>query len=618
MKSYDEIYQNVLRRRDEQIAKKRRRVAVIGAVLPMVMVSLAVVAGVAALRGGALTEGGAESSAADGGVYIVTDDTEGLPYEITLSFLCGTKQINYTNIYNVNVITLDESERKSPAELIGGRLIFTADGQYTDITDLIDEKTPYIYEGTNPQNGLPDIIIVGGTTEDYGWVEQLMYEECPERPETSFWSIAGDWAHVFAGIGGNGSITEREWYGNAIDELRQNARYSGIIASDRNSVVAEDSLDGYTAALTLLGITHFPTEDEDYYSAEEAIVTVTDPDGNMSWSSVKVNAMAASRRYLEHLDAAHANESVKLMSMFYELETHYVLAVRSYTDMSLDPIPVPVSPDYCAMFFAAEPYCFKSGKLELYTVGTNTSYELKTTDNLGNKNKNVFVDFDDEYFHVKITFDPAHRTFTYDSLSKDVLMNKTEVATAEIDGYNAHFELNCITHLPTGKEDYYAAEGAKLTVTDPEGRTASVLLNAASDYLYDHFFYDELNGTHADESLKIYKIEYDGEPHYVLALRKYFNDYPGNVQGFGIQEKAEKYVLIFFALEEECFEDGQLRIYDGGSPSFPAPDYIVFASDELSSEGNALIDTSVQTSTTHYYEFYPDTFFFDWRYEQEY
>lgn len=617
MKSYEEITRNVLRRRDEQIAKKRRKTAVIGSALPVAAVSLAVVAGVAALQGRTLTEGGAGSSAADDGVYIVTEDTEGLPYETMLSFLCGTKQIDYTNIYDVNVITLDESERKSPAELINGRLIFTADGQYTDITDLIDEKTPYIYEGTNPQNGLPDIIIVGGTTEDYGWVEQLMYEECSERPETSFWAIVGDWSHVFAGIGGNGSIIEREWYGSAIDELRQNARYTGIIASDRNSVVAEDTLDGYTAALALLGITHFPTENEDYYSAEEAIVTVTDPDGNMSWSSVKVNAMAASRRYLEHLDGTHANESVKLMSMFYEWETHYVLALRSYTDMSLDPVPVPVSPDYCTMFFAAEPYCFKSGNLELYKCDVHTSYELKTTDNLGNKNKNVFVDFDDEYFHAKMTFDPDHYTFTYDSFSQEVLMNKAEVAAADMDGYNAHFELQCVTHIPAGKEDYYAAEGAKLTVTDPDGRTASVLLNAASDCLYYHFFYDGLNGTHADESLKIYDIEYDGEPHYVLALRRYFSDYPDGVQGYGSKEETEKYVLIFFALEEECFEDGQLRIYESGMLSDPSPNYIVFAGEELETEGNALIDNRVEISKVHFYEFDPENYFYDWRYEDK-
>ena len=57
MKSYDEIYQSVLRRRDEQMAKKRRRIAVAGSVvLPAVMLSAAVGIGVAAWQGAPAAE----------------------------------------------------------------------------------------------------------------------------------------------------------------------------------------------------------------------------------------------------------------------------------------------------------------------------------------------------------------------------------------------------------------------------------------------------------------------------------------------------------------------------------------------------------------------------------
>lgn len=57
MKSYDEIYQSVLRRRDEQMAKKRRRIAVAGSVvLPAIMLSAAVGIGVAAWQGGPAAE----------------------------------------------------------------------------------------------------------------------------------------------------------------------------------------------------------------------------------------------------------------------------------------------------------------------------------------------------------------------------------------------------------------------------------------------------------------------------------------------------------------------------------------------------------------------------------
>ena len=57
MKSYDEIYNSVLRRRDEQMAKKRRRIAVAGSVvLPAIMLTAAVGVGVAAWQGGPAAE----------------------------------------------------------------------------------------------------------------------------------------------------------------------------------------------------------------------------------------------------------------------------------------------------------------------------------------------------------------------------------------------------------------------------------------------------------------------------------------------------------------------------------------------------------------------------------
>lgn len=60
---------------------------------------------------------------------------------------------------------------KSPVSLEDGRLWFIADGQRIDITDLIDEDTPYIYDGCDPEIGLVDYMIVGGTIDDYGWYE---------------------------------------------------------------------------------------------------------------------------------------------------------------------------------------------------------------------------------------------------------------------------------------------------------------------------------------------------------------------------------------------------------------------------------------------------------------
>ena len=58
---------------------------------------------------------------------------------------------------------------EKPIVLEGGRLWMVAGGRHTDITDLIDEKTPYIVEGADSVSGLKSYLIVGGTPEDFGW-----------------------------------------------------------------------------------------------------------------------------------------------------------------------------------------------------------------------------------------------------------------------------------------------------------------------------------------------------------------------------------------------------------------------------------------------------------------
>ena len=50
----------------------------------------------------------------------------------------------------------------------GNRLFFTADGEYTDITDLVDENTPYIYSYVNTE-GYTCYVAVGGAAGDYGY-----------------------------------------------------------------------------------------------------------------------------------------------------------------------------------------------------------------------------------------------------------------------------------------------------------------------------------------------------------------------------------------------------------------------------------------------------------------
>ena len=72
-------------------------------------------------------------------------------------------------IQDEHQLSVDHSESGAPAQLEDGRLIFTADGQHTDITDLIDQRTAYVYAAVN--SGLPTYIMVGGTPDDFGYAE---------------------------------------------------------------------------------------------------------------------------------------------------------------------------------------------------------------------------------------------------------------------------------------------------------------------------------------------------------------------------------------------------------------------------------------------------------------
>ena len=65
----------------------------------------------------------------------------------------------------VDVVTMED-----------GRLYFNLNGKSTDITDLVDRTTPYIYSATVPETGEPSYIIAGGTPEEYGFVD-LVYVE---------------------------------------------------------------------------------------------------------------------------------------------------------------------------------------------------------------------------------------------------------------------------------------------------------------------------------------------------------------------------------------------------------------------------------------------------------
>lgn len=64
----------------------------------------------------------------------------------------------------------DENGNPTIISLEDGRLWFVAGDQRVDVTDQVDEETPYVYTATDEEGNL-HYIIVGGTPEDYGWFE---------------------------------------------------------------------------------------------------------------------------------------------------------------------------------------------------------------------------------------------------------------------------------------------------------------------------------------------------------------------------------------------------------------------------------------------------------------
>lgn len=81
--------------------------------------------------------------------------------QVTIGHGYGTVTMSdgYDEQGNPTVIALEE-----------GRLWFVADGQRLDVTEQMDEDTPYVHTFLDDQ-GYLHYWIVGGTTEDYGWFE---------------------------------------------------------------------------------------------------------------------------------------------------------------------------------------------------------------------------------------------------------------------------------------------------------------------------------------------------------------------------------------------------------------------------------------------------------------
>lgn len=59
-------------------------------------------------------------------------------------------------------------------DLEDGRLFFLLNSERIDITDQISEDVPYIYNNSDPDAGVTDYVILGGTPEHYGAFEWVV------------------------------------------------------------------------------------------------------------------------------------------------------------------------------------------------------------------------------------------------------------------------------------------------------------------------------------------------------------------------------------------------------------------------------------------------------------
>lgn len=102
----------------------------------------------------------------------------GLPMTAYQLFTGGTMlaDVEMSGPNRHTYVNLSDAFPEDPLVLENGRLWLVLNGERTDITDRIDEKTPYIIEDKDPATGLKTSLVLGGVPEDFGW---CLWQELP-------------------------------------------------------------------------------------------------------------------------------------------------------------------------------------------------------------------------------------------------------------------------------------------------------------------------------------------------------------------------------------------------------------------------------------------------------
>lgn len=123
--------------------------------------------------------------------------------QVTIGHGYGTVTMSdgYDEAGNPTVIALEE-----------GRLWFVADGQRLDVTDRMDDETPYVHTLIDGQGNL-HYWIVGGTPEDYGWFEGV------KLPDGS--GGGGGTLHSRTDLSQEEELAEPDWYRSGKEQVEQ-------------------------------------------------------------------------------------------------------------------------------------------------------------------------------------------------------------------------------------------------------------------------------------------------------------------------------------------------------------------------------------------------------------
>ena len=158
---------------------------------------------------------GLMGSTAANGVYFTTItgesnayyiDENGMHHYESTSHLDGTEAL-------ARIVQLEDD-----------RLYFVADGGKTDITDLIDEETPYIYKFHDLPTDKPNCenyIIVGGTPEQYGFIS---FVPTGSLSEEDYGELVGWSTTAVVTDNADNVMTDFQWYINGVEQLKSEGR----------------------------------------------------------------------------------------------------------------------------------------------------------------------------------------------------------------------------------------------------------------------------------------------------------------------------------------------------------------------------------------------------------